>query len=214
MWVSLAKGFHSSSSSCTPHKQPQPDVVGWGGKEKLSPHTAVEGPPILGRHQELLPASPLQRHWWVHKLHITEGHQEERRANGAAGSSWASACGPINWDLPLPRFRTKEKTQSQQHRPSGIWTAELTCLKHGPGAKPHCVEQTVGTSRRQFSLPLCTPPDQEVSIGELMSGGLVSYQGNQHRVMPLTAFLKSTVTSWGLPTAGIGLAKTFVWIFP
>ena len=154
MWVSLAKGFHSSSSSCTPHKQPQPDVVGWGGKEKLSPHTAVEGPPILGRHQELLPASPLQRHWWVHKLHITEGHQEERRANGAAGSSWASACGPINWDLPLPRFRTKEKTQSQQHRPSGIWTAELTCLKHGPGAKSHCVEQTVGTSRWQFSLPL------------------------------------------------------------
>ena len=71
----------------------------------------------------------------------------------------------------------------------------------------------MGTSRRQFSLPLCTPPDQEVSIGELMSGGLVSYQGNQHRVTPLTAFLKSTVTSWGLPTAGIGLAKTFVWIF-
>ena len=28
------------------------------------------------------------------------------------------------------------------------------CLKHGPGAKPHCVEQTVGTSRWQFSLPL------------------------------------------------------------
>lgn len=120
MWVSLAKGFHSSSLLCTPHKRPQPDGVGWGGKEKLSPQTVVEGPPILGRHQELPPANPLQRHWWFHKLHITEGYQEERRANGTAGSSWASAHGPTNWDLHLPRFRTKEKTQSQQHRLSGI----------------------------------------------------------------------------------------------
>ena len=34
-------------------------------------------------------------------------------------------------------------------------------------------------------------------IGELMSGGLVSYQGNGSD-MPLTAPLIRTITSWGL----------------
>lgn len=94
-----------------------------------------------------------------------------------------------------------------------VYGSGAYCLKHGPGAKPHCVEQTVGTSRAAVLLPLCTPPDQEVSIGELMSGGLVSYQGNQHRghaSLPL----KSTVTSWGLPTAGIGVGQNVCWIFP
>ena len=35
-------------------------------------------------------------------------------------------------------------------------------------------------------------------IGELMSGGLISYQRNQQRGTPLTAPLIRTITSWGL----------------
>ena len=35
-------------------------------------------------------------------------------------------------------------------------------------------------------------------IGELTSGGLISYQGNQGNGTPLTAPLIRTVTSWGL----------------
>ena len=35
-------------------------------------------------------------------------------------------------------------------------------------------------------------------IGELMSGGLISYQGNQQRGTPLTTPLTRTVPSWGL----------------
>ena len=186
MWVSLAKGFHGSPLLCTPHKWPQPALVGWGERRRR-PQIAIEGPPILCRPQELLPASTpawkipwmekpgrlqsmgslrvghnsvtslslftsmhwrrkwqptpvfspgesqgsgawwaavygvaqtrtrlkwlsssssslLQRHWWFHKLHITEGYKEERRENGTVGSSWASARGPTNWDLHLPSF--------------------------------------------------------------------------------------------------------------
>ena len=36
---------------------------------------------------------------------------------------------------------------------------------------------------------------------ELMSGGSISYQGNQQRGMPLTASLVRTITSWGLREA-------------
>ena len=35
-------------------------------------------------------------------------------------------------------------------------------------------------------------------IRELMSGWLISYQGNQQRAMPLTIPLIRAVTSWGL----------------
>ena len=38
-------------------------------------------------------------------------------------------------------------------------------------------------------------------IGELMTGGLISYQGNQQRGTPLTASLIRTSTSWGLRQA-------------
>ena len=38
-------------------------------------------------------------------------------------------------------------------------------------------------------------------IGELLSGGLISYQGNQQRGMLLTASLIRTTTSWGLRQA-------------
>jgi len=38
-------------------------------------------------------------------------------------------------------------------------------------------------------------------IGELMTGGLISYQGNQQRGMLLTASLIRTTTSWGLRQA-------------
>ena len=39
-------------------------------------------------------------------------------------------------------------------------------------------------------------------IGELMSGGLISYQRNQQRGTPLTAPLIRTIISWGLGQVG------------
>ena len=50
-------------------------------------------------------------------------------------------------------------------------------------------------------MPIFTPWGQGrlPSYRELMSGGLISYQGNQQKVMLLTARLIRTITSWGLP---------------
>ena len=49
-------------------------------------------------------------------------------------------------------------------------------------------------------MPIFTPWGQGrlPSYRELMSGGLISYQGNQQKVMLLTARLIRTITSWGL----------------
>ena len=64
--------------------------------------------------------------------------------------------------------------------------------KQGPGATPHGVRQDMEaalTPRRKGRLPV---------IGELTSGGLISYQGNQQRGKPLTTPLIRIITSWGL----------------
>ena len=65
--------------------------------------------------------------------------------------------------LHLSSFKTEERAQSQQQRHQWFngWR-NLTCLKQGPGVTPHCVQLMVGEGR----LPV---------IGELISGGLISY---------------------------------------
>ena len=73
---------------------------------------------------------------------------------------------------------------------------ELTHLKKGPGATLHSVLQKAaecGGSLRQGKRGGKLPV-----IVELMSGGLISYQGNQQRRPPLTALLIRKITSRGL----------------
>jgi len=73
---------------------------------------------------------------------------------------------------------------------------ELTHLKKGPGATLHSVLQKAaecGGSLRQGKRGGKLPV-----IVELMSGGLISYQGNQQRCPPLTALLIRKITSRGL----------------
>ena len=44
-------------------------------------------------------------------------------------------------------------------------------------------------------------------IGGLVSAWLISYHGNQQRVMPLTTPLIRTITSWGLEQVGRNVSQ-------
>ena len=109
------------------------------------------------------------------------------------GECWAA---PLV-SLHLPSCKTEERAWSQQQRHQWFngW-GDLTCLKQGPGATPHQVQQTVGKTWWQSSL--LGGKGRLPVIGELRSAGLTSYQRNQQRGMPLTAPLMRTITSWGL----------------
>ena len=64
-----------------------------------------------------------------------------------------------------------------------------TCLpKQGPGAIPHRVQWMEG---RTWRLVLLWGKERSAVIAELMSGGLISYQGDQPRSTPLIAPSKS-----------------------
>ena len=99
--------------------------------------------------------------------------------------------------LRLPSFKTEQRAWSQQQRHQWFngW-GDLTRLKQGPGATPHCVWLRADRTWWQSS-----PPKERGElpfIGELTAGGLISYQGNQQRGTPLTTPSIRIITSWGL----------------
>ena len=101
--------------------------------------------------------------------------------------------------LCMPSFKNEERARSQQLRHQWfngwgilhVWSKVVewhptVCSAWWAG---HGVSLRSGGTGR---LPV---------TGELMSGRLIGYHGNQQRGMPLTAPLRRTVTNWGLGQA-------------
>ena len=78
-------------------------------------------------------------------------------------------------DLCCPASRPKKESGISNRDISGFVDGTLSCLKQGPGATPHRVRQKVGRGWWQSSL---LEGRGVPVIGELTSGGPVSYQGN------------------------------------
>ena len=109
---------------------------------------------------------------------------------------WATFLRPTRPGLAHPQD-PRQSLQPVTETPACQAWGRLTCLKQGPGATPHRVGRTagghhVGSPHSRERKPDC--PSQ----GELTSGGLLSYQGNQQKGRALTAPVPRTSTSWGL----------------
>ena len=86
------------------------------------------------------------------------------------------------WALCLPSFKTKERAQSwwQSHQWFNEWGTYTS--EPGPRATPRSVKQMMGQAR----VPVSAPWRKGEFQGELTSGGLISYQGNQQSAIPFT----------------------------
>ena len=63
------------------------------------------------------------------------------------------------------------------------WIGDLTYTQEGPGETHHGGQQVASWQWQQSSLP----EEEGIVMGELISGWLISYQGNQQRSTTLTA---------------------------
>lgn len=115
----------------------------------------------------------------------------------------------LKLDLPLPRFgpRSAESAaQTQWYMDGGAYLSEAWSWSKTSLCGADSGHFQSGSLHSHSALST-RPGGQYRGIDVRWAGQCQGQLGSR----PLTAFLKSTVTSWGLPTAGIGLKRLF-WI--